>query len=316
MSGLFAQIGYGQETTYGLPVTVDHFVPLAEDASIAQDIERLESTGIIAGARLLRSEQWSPGGIMVGGDVGHEWFQQNMGLLWRNMLGSITSSFTAGVGTHTATLGSLTGLSFTTQVGVPTVSGTVIPFTAAGCKVQSWEIGVVAGEIATLGLTLIAQTETTGIGLATASYVTGAARPFTYVQAHTMTMSGSAVCVREMTIGGENNLTDERQCIGQAYIDEPVEAGLREITGTATLEFTSTQQYFRYLAGLEVPIVMGFSASASAQATITMNARYDGQTPAVAGRDLVVVDIPIKVIGTTSDSAGFTVVLKNAQSTP
>lgn len=313
MSGLFAQIGYAEETTYGQPVTVTRFVPLAPDESLTNEIARMESEGIIAGARILRSEQWAPGRRTVGGDVGHEWYQQNMALLFKHMLGSITSSFTGGIGTHTITPGNLTGKSLTVQVGKPTVSGAVIPFTYAGCKVQSWALSVVAEEIATLGLTLIAQSETNGIALATASYGTDAARPFHYVQGG-VSISGSEVCVRELTVECENNLSDERVCIGQAEIDEPVEMDLREITGTATMEFTSTQQYQRFLDGTEVPLVLSMSASASAQATITMNVRYDGVTPAVAGKDLIVTEIPIKVIGTSSDAGGFTAVIRNSQS--
>jgi hypothetical protein len=89
---------------------------------------------------------------------------------------------------------------------------------------------------------------------------------------------------------------------------------LAEITGTATMEFTSTEQYQRFLDGVEVPLVLSMSASASAQATVTMNVRYDGETPAVAGKDLVVTDIPFKVIASTTDASGFTAVIVNSQS--
>jgi hypothetical protein len=312
MSGIFAQIGYAEETTYGEAVTVTRFIPLV-DESLTQDIERLESEGIIAGARLIRSEQWGPGRRIVSGDVGHEWMQQNSALLFEHMLGTITSSFTNGIGTHTATLGSLTGKSMTVQVGKPMVGGTVVPFTYIGCKVQSWTLAVATGEIATLGLTLLAKSETNGIALASASYGTDAAKPFRYTQG-AVSISGSSVCVRSLEVSGENMLADDRECVGQDTIDEPVEMDRREITGTATMEFQTTQQYQRFLDGVEVPLVLTMSASASAQAIITMNVRYDGATPEVSGRDLIVTDIPFKVVGTTSDSAGFTAVLKTAQS--
>lgn len=314
MSGIFSQIGYAEETTYGTAVTVTRFIPIV-DESLTQDIARLESEGIIAGARLIRSEQWAPGRRSVGGDVGHEWMQQNMALLFKHMLGTITSSATAGIGTHTATPGPLTGLGLTVQVGKPMVGGLVVPFTYAGCKVQSWALAVKAGEIATLGLTLLSKTETNGVALAAASFPAGAARPFTYVQGG-VSISGSSVCVRELEISCENNLSDERECIGQDTIDEPLEMDRREITGTATMEFQTTQQYVNFLNGTEVPLVLSMSAAASAQATVTMNVRYDGETPQIKGRDLIVPDIPFKVIGTTTDAGGFTAVVKNSQSTP
>jgi hypothetical protein len=46
-----------------------------------------------------------------------------------------------------------------------------------------------------------------------------------------------------------------------------------------------------------------------------MNARYDGSTPAVGGRELVVHDVPFKAIGTTTDALGITAVLINSQAT-
>lgn len=313
MSGLLSQIGFAEETTYGTAVTVTKFVPLV-DESLTNEIERLESEGIIAGARLLRSEQWASGRKNVTGDVGLEWFQQNMAVLFEHMLGTITSSFTGGVGTHTASIGNLFGKSLTVQVGKPITTGaSVIPFTYAGCKVQSWTLAVEAGEIATLGLTLLAKSETIGTALAAASYGTGAGRPFTFVHGG-VSISGSSVCVRGIEVSGENSLSDERMCVGQDTIDEPVEMDRREITGTATMEFTSTLQYQRYLDGSELPLVLSMSAGSAAQATLTMNCRYDGVTPVVEGRDLIVVEIPFKVVGTTTDAGGITAVIKNSQS--
>lgn len=312
-SGLAAQWGIAAETTYGQLVTVNRFYPLV-DESLGQEIERLESEGIIAGARVLRSEQWSPGRVDVTGDVGTELWQQHTALLFSHMLGSVTSSFTGGVGTHTVTPGDLTGKSLTVQIGRPDTGGTVRPFTYGGVKVASWELAVETGAIVTLGLTLLGQTETDQVALAAASYGVDAGRPYTYVQGG-VSISGSSVCVRGLTVAGENMLSDERECVGRATIDEPLEADLREYTGTATLEFRDLSMYQRFALGVEAPIVLSLSASATAQATLTMNARFDGVSPAVEGRGLIVVEVPYKCIAsTTQDSAAISLTLKNAQS--
>lgn len=316
MSGLHAQIGLAAETDYGTAVTVNRFYPFNEDG-LEQEIDRLESEGIIAGARVLRSEQWSPGNRSLTGDIGMELWRQNTALLWTHMLGSITSTATGGIATHTVTPGDLTGQSLTVQKGIPTPGGaSVVPITWAGSKIQSWEVSLSAGEIATLGLTMIAQTETTGTALAVASFGTEAAAPFTFVDG-SITLGGSDICVREISIESENNLADDRRCIGQDYVDEPVEMALREFTGTMTLEFTDTVQYQRFTDGSETSVVLALSASASAQTTITMNVRYDGTTPTVSGRDLVVPDVPYKCIAsTTSDASAISVTVVNSQTTP
>jgi Phage tail tube protein len=314
-SGLAAQLGVVAETAYGTAVTVNRFYPFV-DESLTQEIDRLESDGIIAGARVIRSEQWTPGRSTIEGDIGLELYQQFTGLLFEHMLGSITSSTAGGVSTHTVTPGSLTGKSLTVQVGKPDVTGTVQPFTYAGVKIASWELAAEVGEIVTLGLSCIAQTETTGITLATASYGTNAGRPFVYTQG-SVSISGSGVCVRGLTVQGENNLDTDRECVGQAFINEPLEKDLREYTGTATLEFSGLTQYQRFVGGLEAPIVLSLSASATAQATLTMNARFDGVSPTVSDKGLLIMDVPFKcVASTTQDSSAISLTLKNVQTSP
>jgi hypothetical protein len=312
-SGNRAQVGVVAETLWGQAVTVNRFYPLVNE-TLGQNIGRLESAGIIAGARILRSDQWTPDVATVGGDLGLELFQQQTGLLFEHMLGSITSSATGGVATHTITPGSLDGKSLTVQVGKPGTGGTVHPFTYAGVKVQSWELAVAAGEIVTLGLTLAAKSETTGIALATASYATDY-RPFRYDQGG-VTLSSSSFCVRALTLRGENPMDVNRRCIGQVNIDQPLENDLRVYSGTATLEFVDLTQYQRFLGTTEYPVVLSLSASATAQATITMNARFDGASPQVTGRGLVMIETPFKCLASTSqDSSAITVTLKNTQTT-
>ena len=313
-SGMQAQLGMAAETTYGTAVTVTRFFPLVSE-NVTQDIERMESAGIIAGARFLRSNQWAPGRVMVTGDVQLELLQQNTALLFEHMLGSITSSWNAGtdVGTHTVTPGSLTGLGLTVQIGRPATEDSVIPFTYKGVKIASWEVALTEGEIATLGLTLIGQTETTETALASASFITDAAKPYHFLHG-TMSISSSSVCVRAITLSGDNMLSDARRCIGQAFIDEPLEMALREYTGSMTVEFTNTTQYSYFVNGSEQSVVLTLSASASAQATFTTNVRYDGITPNVASRDLLVTDIPIKVVAPSTDASAITLSIKTAQS--
>jgi hypothetical protein len=319
MTGLNAQFGVAAETTYGTRVTVSRFYPLVNE-SLVQDIERLESEGIIAGSRVIRSEQWGSGRSTIEGDIGLELFQQHTGLLFEHMLGSITSSTAGGVSTHTVTPGSLFGKSLTVQIGKPDINGIVAafvqPFTYAGVKVKSWELACETGEIVTLGLGCVAQTETTGVAIATASYGADGGRPFRYVHGSVL-LAGTTVCVRGITVNGENPMDTDRECIGQAFIDQPIENDLRVYGGTVNLEFNGLTQYQRFLNGTEAAMVLSFSASATAQATLTMNARFDGITPTVKGKELLMMEVPFKCIAsTTQDSSAISFTLKNVQTTP
>lgn len=154
-SGLASQIGFVTETTVGVAKTPTLFLPLV-DEGIELEKERLESEGIYAGRRVLDSDAWNGGNNTVSGDVGLELTNRGLGVLFKHCFGTVNTTG-SGPYTHTFSPGDLSGVSFTAQVGVPGVGGTVHPKTAAGCKVASWELACSAGEIATFGLSVVGQ---------------------------------------------------------------------------------------------------------------------------------------------------------------
>lgn len=376
-SGLAAQIGFVTETTAGVAKTPTLFLPIV-DESIELAKERLESAGVISGRRVLDSLSWNGGPNTVSGDIGLELTNRGLGVIFKHMFGGVATTG-SGPYTHTFTPGDLSGTAFTTQVGVPDVGGTVRPKTAGGCKVASWELAVSAGEIATLGLSVIGQNMQIGSRvvadgvLNTTTLVTSATAAFTaadvgksisgtgipvgaYIAAvvsatnitlsaaasatasgvsvtiglplasatlpasikplkfnhGTVTIGGSAVNVKAATISGDNGLADDRRFIGDLNISEPIETDLRTYDGTLDLEWSDLTQWNRYVAGDEFAIVLAFT-SGTDSVTVTMNARYDGGSPSVSGRDIVEQSLPFKAIGTT-DAAAITAVLINSDS--
>lgn len=318
-SGMAGSFGFAAETSWGLPVTVTRFVPLVEE-SVQTEIERLESDSIIAGARVMRSSQWTPALRRSEGDVGIEVFDGSIGLLLEHMMGAVTSTGT-NPATHTFSVGDLTNKGLTMQFGRPSRDGTVIPFTYAGCKITSWEIGIATGEIATLGLTVIGKTETTGVVLASPVY-NAAIRPMNFVYG-SLTLGGSSLCVRSATISGENNLTTDRVCLGQNFIDEPVETDLRNYTGEMEVEFGANgstdnlEIYRRYLDGTEGQLRLTLRNSTStANVQIIGNVRTDGETPTISGRDMLTYSLSFKMIGTNSDASALVMTMASSDTVP
>jgi len=379
-TGIDAQIGYALESTVGTPVTVTAFLPLVSE-SLMQESGRLESAGIIAGRRVLASQQWNGGDITVSGSVQHELYNRGLGKLFTAMFGTVATTG-AGPYTHTFTPGDLTGDALTIQVGRPATNGTTYPFTYAGMKVASWEIACSAGEIATLGMDVVGTREidyrvvtdgvttsgsaaitsasasfnasdignpisgtgipsgttilsvqsataatlsanasatgtsisfTLGIALAAASYPTGI-KPLKFNHA-AITIGGSSVNVKSLTISGNNGLDDARRFLGNQRISEPLEANLREYSGTIEVEFTDLTQYRRYITGTEAALVAGFT-SGTDSVTITTNIRVDGSTPMVAGREILVQSLPFKCVASSTDASAITAVLVNSDATP
>jgi hypothetical protein len=156
-SGLAGQVGLVGESTYGTPVVVTRF-PRFVSESLKGEIARIESDSILAGRQVRDSSQWFSGAVSAGGDLAFELTDRGQGLLWTHMMGGAAISG-SGTYTQTYTPGDLAGMSFTTQVGRPDMSGTVRAVTYTGCKVASWEVACAEGEIATLGLTVTARNE-------------------------------------------------------------------------------------------------------------------------------------------------------------
>lgn len=312
-SGLAAQLGVKAETTWGTFVAPTRFYPLISE-SLTEEIDRLESEGIIAGARVLRSEQWAAGNVDVGGDIQTELYQQGMGALLKACFGAVATTG-AGPYTHTFTPGDLTDDHLSVQVGKPDVAGTVQPFSFYGMKATDWELSIEAGGLVTLSTSLIGKQLATSDSLATASYGTGSATPFTFKHA-SATIAGSAANVKKLTITGSNGLDSDRRFIGSEYRAEPLEAELREYSGTVDLEFESLTQMNRFRNATEVALVSTISAGASASLTTTMNVRFDGATPEVDGRGIVQLSAPYKCIGSTTDASAITAVLISNDATP
>lgn len=312
-SGLAAQLGIKAETTYGTFVAPTRFHPLISE-SLSEEIDRMESEGIIAGRRVLASEQWAAGNVSIAGDIQTELYQQGMGALLKACFGAVSTSG-SGPYTHTLTPGDLDDDSLSLQVGIPDVAGTVQPFSFAGVKATDWELSVDAGGLVMLSTSMVAQTLVTSESLATASFGSGSATPFTFKHA-SATIAGGAANVKKLTIAGSNGLDTDRRFIGSATIAQPLEAELREYTGVVDLEFESLTHMNRFRNANEVALVATISAGASASLTITMNVRLDGAVPQVDGKGVVQLSTPFKCIGSSTDASAITAVLINGDATP
>lgn len=313
-SGISAQMMVATETTYGTFQTPTVGYPFLSE-TVTNTLERLESAGIIAGKRVLLSQQWNGGNTKVGGAVQMELNDRGMSTLFKHMFGGIATTGT-GPYVHTITPGNIDGQSLTVQFGRPNVSGTVTPFSYLGAKITDWELACKAGEIATLGLTVLAQSETTGSALAIAAYSAGT-KPVKFNHATVTTFGGTQVPITMLSIKAANNLTsDERRFLGSQLLSEPLEKDLRSYTFEADIEFTDTTMYGLYTAGTEVALVVTFTVGSNIVA-ITGNVRLDGDTPNVAGRSILTQKVTGKFIASGgTDSTALQIVITDTVATP
>lgn len=312
-SGIDAQVGMVAEVTYGTPVTVTRFYELVSE-SLKNNIARVQSRGIRPGRHV--THRWKPGAQSVTGDIVMELAPHEAGLWMTQLLGTPATTG-AGPYTHTYTgPKNNDATSLTIQIGRPDEGGTVRAFTYAGMRMTQLQIGAAVGEYVMATTSWYGQSEETNIALATAVY-DAELEPFVFTEA-TLTVAGSAVPVKNFELNIDRNLAVDRHRLGTALPRKALINGLASVTGSFTADFVDlTSVYNRYVAGTEGSLVLTFTSlvgAADCVLTITMNVRFDGETPNVTGPEIL--ELPMNFVATseTSDAAAFTAVIVNDDS--
>lgn len=305
-AGLAAQFMYKSESVFSTPVVVDKGLEIRSEGVKNDGGTRIVSKGLKAG----RSVQFraARGVVHIAGPVVMELPNANVAAWMKHMFGSVSTSG-AGPYVHTLTPGDLTGQSMTVQIGRPSTDGTVRAFTYAGTKIADWEIAANLNDYVLLTSTLTAKSETTATGLASASYASATA-PFVFTGA-VVSGAGAPAAVNTFTLKANNGLNATREGAGSAAIREQVPHAFRDYSGVMTCEFDSLARYADFVAQTQRALVFTFTSGADTL-VITMNVELTGETPVVAGPDILILPVPYTCISSTSDAAAITAVLTSA----
>lgn len=301
-SGLAAQIGIAAETTWGTFVAPDHWYEFNEE-DLSLSIERVESAGLRANNRVLRTDRWAAGQQRVEGSVTMDVPSKSFGLLAKHALGSASISTPSGATNtrlHTHTLGDPYGLGLTVQVGRPDSGGTVRAFSYAGAKISELTLSNSVDEILQAEIGLVAQSESTSEALATASYPSGN-QLFIWTSGD-IKIGGSTVgVVTDFEVTINNGLKDDRYFLGAATMSEPIIADMTTIEGTMTVEFDSLTNYNRYVNGTLAAVSAKWTAATEIESgfspyveVLIDDARFDGATPNVGGPDVLTHELSFK----------------------
>lgn len=310
-TGLDAQLGVVAESTYGTAATVTRFVEFNSE-SLKFEPSWLEPTGLRVGTKYKRAPRVRQSRKMVNGDFELDLATKGMGRLVKHMLASTVTTPTLIAGSaykQIHTPGDHRGLSMTIQVGRPEPStGTVRPFTYAGCKIPSWEFSLEDANTPKLKLTVDGRSESTATALATASFLSGAAA-FDFSQA-TLTLGGSAstasgetsisggtavaTVINSISVSGEAPMATERFGLGNAGLkSEPLENDTPTITGSLGAEFNKTELYDVYQANTTTALQLDLTGSVISGSDeflfsiILPAVKLKAAAPAVSGPDIV-----------------------------
>jgi len=293
-SGIGSQLGIATETTFNNSVTVTRFYEFTSE-NINYNKKIAVGLGLRAGGQLPRSQRRVVTTFDAGGDITLDLPTKGLGLLLSHAMGSVPSAVTTttGVYSYSFTLGDVYGRSMTAQVGVPQYGGTVTPKTVSGAKIQSFELGVAVGGIATGKFVLDAASLTTTTSLATASY-TAATNLFHFAQG-AITLDATPIAnVKDFTLTVDNTLKQDRYNLGASGAKaEQVINGFRKISGKLTAEFTDTTLFSKFYSDSNAALVLTFTGAVIANAqseklTITIPvAKFNADTPNVASPGVI-----------------------------
>lgn len=319
-SGIGAQLGLAEETTFGTYVAPARFIEFASE-TVTYSIARDESKGLRSGQRVLRSDHWKAGKIAAAGDLNLEVGNRGFGLLFKHMLGAVATTADGAGFKHSCTIGDLFGKSLTAQVGKPDIGGVVDPFSYTGLKITDWDLANSPDNFLDLRLGVLGQNETTAQALGSATAPTET--EILHWSGATLTIGGaSPTLVQAVSLSGRNNFKGDRYgLVGATTFKEPIENALREITGTVDVEWEGTTNYARFTGGTTAQIIATWTAVATYDTAkpyklvITMPAcRFDGDTPNVAGEDVLMQNIPFKALD--AGAGAITVDYYTADATP
>lgn len=304
-SGISGSFGYGAETTWGTYKAPDHFVDVLSE-SLALQVSHIESKGIRAGNKVLRSDRQVLNTMGASGSVSFEVASKGFGLLLKHALGAQSSATAAGgttAKTYTSTLGDPYGLGLSMQVGRPDNSGTVRVFSYTGCKITDAEWKNSVDGLLEMTVGVDAQAETTAQSLASPSYASSS-ELLSFVGG-AVTIGGSTVAtVSDVSVKVATALkTDRRFIHSSTNKSEPIQNGLVAITGAMTTEFESLTAYNRYVAGTTAAVVCTWTGLTALEGTIypalsiTLPVtRFDGTTPNLNGEDMLSLSLPFTVL--------------------
>lgn len=235
--------------------------------------------------------------------------------LFKHLHGGVSTGAQVGaLYPHTYNFATPSGDSMTIQTGITDATDTVRPFTAAGCKPNTWSLAAAVSEYAKLTVDCVARSVVTGTSLATASYVADEA--FTFVEG-SVSVGGSAVAsARSFELNVNKNLAVERFVLGSPYRREPLDNGFYEIGGSIQCDFDDLTLINSAIARTQLAIVLSFTSGGASAETlvITMSGQLVGDPPELASQGLEAQTINFEVSHATSDASAYTCVLSNTES--
>ena len=308
-------------SAYGIAGVPSKFYEVISE-SVESKMVRVDAKALRQNARVMAANRYSVYEGGAEGDIELEVMSKGtLGYFLDAMMGTVvTTGPTDSAYTHTATVGSVRGKSFTyqklvSQGGTNSVSTATSGqhFTFKGMKVKSWSLSCDSGGLLILKLSFMGQKADATVVYATPSYP-ATAELFSFAGG-VITVAGAAVAVcNKISLDCDLKLGERRPISSTGVQIEPLETGGREFKLTLDVEFVDMVLYNKYVsataagalaavtATFTAPTLIGATAFPSVTVTVP-NFRVDGETPKISGPDIVTMSVSGPCLDTTPGAA-------------
>jgi hypothetical protein len=331
-SGIATQLVYMDEATYGVAPSLASALPLEiRSETLEMKKTTVQGQGLHGGGLYDRAGRRVLTNYDAGGGIVMDLQTRRLNKLLFAMLGSYgqANATLTQIGTTTVQKaihqpGQLSGHSLVFQKGIPTVDGTVMPFTYVGCKLSDWTITVTSGALAELDFTVDGRNELGGTpggasngdplnatvpALATFT-VTSGMDIFHFREANLLTgtpslasgvvsLTGATTLanIKDASVKHTVAFDDTRYFLGGGgFAAEPIENGFRMINGTFTAEWLSAAtMYTAFSADTSLALELKFTGPTVGTSggapelldIIIPNIKLDGESPKAGGPAVV-----------------------------
>ena len=320
-SGLAAQFGYEEEAEYGTRITPTNFLEFTSE-SCGLNIARIESRALRAGTRVQRSDRWVSGAHDAQIGVELQLQSKGMGMIFKHLLGTSATSQPGGATLtyeHKSKIADPLGLGLTLQFGKPSSDGTVRPFDYPGTKFTGATFKAAVDEACSLSLSGFATDELSDQTLAEATYASGL--EVLSWQNTTLEIGGTAYDCSALTVDIKHAFKTNRFNLGAVTRNEPLVNDFTEITGDITSEFIDLVGYNRFKNGTTGALVATFEGGViettyhyAVEITLAY-VRFDGESPKVAGPDVLEQPIKWKALDDGTTDSPIAIVYRTTDAT-
>ena len=304
-------VGFGTETTVGTAVAATRFFE-----ALTESVQRVPNMKAI---EVIRS--YSPVDVVmlsqvVRGDVEFLATYNSIGMLLKNLIGSVDTTTGGAVSTHT--FPSSAGIPSTDRVGLGLTGefrrdGSLI-WKYAGMKATGLTLTVSPDQEAQIGMSFLGMSETTTGTPSTASF----AALYPILPSHVIVTFGSTrIAARSLNLTIANPL-DEPVLLGSTSLSkEPDRSGVLKVTGTMEALFENFTDFYNQFDGVSVVDIAIRASDTTHSLAVNLNkSRLIQPTPHNNARERLVATIEFESYKDTTSTENIQFILGNDDATP